>query len=340
MSPSLKLRQLQHAVLLADELHFARAAERAFLSQPAFSRSIAALEDAAGMRLFDRGPGYVQLTAAGESVIVRARRVLASSADLTHELALLRSGDLGDVAVGGGPFSAAMLLAPALAELRQRHPGVHVRLDVSHTQVLLEQLQDEALAFFVSDTRELPPGTAWQVAPLGTGTGGMFCRAAHPLARRRDLTPADLKQAAFASVRMPAPLRQRLGALVKADVEGGLDVALQCESVAVLLEYTLQSDVVLLGPEPLLHEHIAAGRLVELQVKGLSGTGRRGPLTMELGLVWLRERTPTMSARILMGLVREQALRVLGAPAKPAKAPAAARSRRPRPAGRAGTRAR
>ncbi len=337
MNQPLKLHQLQHAVLLADELHFARAAERAHLSQPAFSRSIAALEDAAEVRLFDRGPGYVHLTAAGECVIARARRLLANSADLTHELALLRSGDLGDVAVGAGLFSAAMLLAPALAELRQRHPGVHVRLDVSHTQVLLEKLQDEALAFFVSDTRELPPGSAWQVAPLGTGTGGMFCRAAHPLARRRDLTLADLKQAAFASVRIPAPLRQRLDALVKSDGEDGLAVALQCESVAVLLEYTLQSDVVLLGPEPLLHEHLAAGRIVELKVKGLSGAGRRGPLTMELGLVWLRERTPTMSARILMGLVREQALRVLIAPATPGKVPVAARAL---PARRAGTRAR
>jgi DNA-binding transcriptional LysR family regulator len=334
MNRPLNLRQLQHAVLLADELHFARAAERAFLSQPAFSRSIAALEVAAGMRLFDRGPGFVQTTTAGECVIARARRLLATSADLTHELALLRTGELGDVAAGAGPFSAAMLLAPALADMQQRHPRVHVRLDVSHTQVLLEQLQDEALAFFVSDTRELPAGTAWQVEPLGIGSGGLFCRAAHPLARRRDLTLADLKQAPFASVRLPAPLRQRLSGLIKFDDPGGFDVTLQCESVAALLEYTLQSDAVLIAPEPLLREHLAAGRLVELKVPRLAGSGRRGPLTMELGLVWLRERTPTMSARILMDLVRERASRVLSPAAAQGKTPALAQSRRPRAAPR------
>jgi DNA-binding transcriptional LysR family regulator len=50
-----KLRHLEHLVLLADELHFARAAERACLSQSAFSRSIQALEDTLGLRLVDAG---------------------------------------------------------------------------------------------------------------------------------------------------------------------------------------------------------------------------------------------------------------------------------------------
>jgi hypothetical protein len=57
-------------VLLADELHFALAAGRTFLSQLAFSRSIAALEETAGLRLFDRGRGYLRLTGTGESPAV------------------------------------------------------------------------------------------------------------------------------------------------------------------------------------------------------------------------------------------------------------------------------
>ena len=53
----MNLRRLNHVVALADTLHFARAAEAAHLSQPAFSRSIQAIESELGIRLFDRDVG-------------------------------------------------------------------------------------------------------------------------------------------------------------------------------------------------------------------------------------------------------------------------------------------
>jgi DNA-binding transcriptional LysR family regulator len=59
------LRRLMPLVALDDERHFARAAQRVHLSQPAFSRSIQALEDEMGERLFDRDTAVVKPTPAG-----------------------------------------------------------------------------------------------------------------------------------------------------------------------------------------------------------------------------------------------------------------------------------
>ena len=59
------LRRLNHVVALADTLHFARAAEQVHLSQPAFSRSIQALEYDLFLRLFDRDTGDVRPTTSG-----------------------------------------------------------------------------------------------------------------------------------------------------------------------------------------------------------------------------------------------------------------------------------
>ena len=70
------LRRLSHVVALADTLHFARAAELVHLSHPAFSRSIQAIEDDLGIRLFDRDVGGVRPTAAGDFVIARGRKLL------------------------------------------------------------------------------------------------------------------------------------------------------------------------------------------------------------------------------------------------------------------------
>ncbi|WP_225846126.1 LysR family transcriptional regulator [Streptomyces sp. HPF1205] len=70
-------RDLRYFVAVAEELHFTRAAERLFVSQPALSKQVRALEKQLGAELFDRGRQGVALTAAGEQLLPYARRVLA-----------------------------------------------------------------------------------------------------------------------------------------------------------------------------------------------------------------------------------------------------------------------
>jgi DNA-binding transcriptional LysR family regulator len=67
------LRHLEHILLLADELNFSRAAERAHLTQSAFSRSVQAAEAAAGVKFFDRTRRSVKPTAVGLRIIERGR---------------------------------------------------------------------------------------------------------------------------------------------------------------------------------------------------------------------------------------------------------------------------
>lgn len=314
MPSSIDLRQLRHAVLLADELHFGRAAERAFLSQSAFSRSIAALEQAAGARLFDRGPGFVKPTTAGECVVARGRRMLSASADLQRELALLQAGDLGDIVVGAGPYSGASLMAAAVADLQNAHPGVHVKMVVTHSLGLLNQLLNEEVDFFLADRRELPEHESCVVQLLGTATGAMMCRTEHPLVGRKDLCMADLRGERFATVHLPVAVSRQLASMISPGQKGGLALALECESVVVLREYALGVDAIVLAPEDVMGVELESGRMRRLRIRELEALGPRTPLRMELGLVHLRERTPSMSMRILMDLVTLRARSQLIAP--------------------------
>lgn len=314
MPVSIDLRQLQHAVFLADELHFGRAAERAFLSQSAFSRSIASLEQAAGARLFDRGPGFVKPTVAGECVIARGRRMLSGSADLLRELALLGAGDLGDLVVGAGPYSGASLMASAVAKLHSAHPAVRVKLVITQSLGLLKQLLDEELDFFMADIRELPGSEQCIVAPLGTGTGAVMCRAEHPLVGRTDLSLADLRQERFASVHLPPSVSRQLASLIQPGHAGEMALALECESVGVLREYALGTDAIVFAPEDVFGVELESGRMRRLRIREFDALGARTPLRMELGLVRLRDRTPSMSMQILTDLVAELARAQLLAP--------------------------
>ena len=197
----------EHLLALADDRHFARAAEQVHLSQPAFSRSIQAIERELGMRLFDRETGDVRPTPAGEFVIERARRLLFDARCLQRDVELYRDSRLGDTAFGVGPLLAATLMPDVLVALRRQHPGVALRVEVGNWQLLLERLQAEDIEFFVADVRDMPDdpriagGAARHAArPI------CYVRRGHPLAGRRSPF-AKAWQFGLAGVRFPKPMK-------------------------------------------------------------------------------------------------------------------------------------
>src|SRR5579863_3016446 len=73
------LRQLQYIMAVADELSFSRAATRCHVSQPSLSSQLAQVEEALGVRIFERGRKPVIVTAVGREVVERARRALRAA---------------------------------------------------------------------------------------------------------------------------------------------------------------------------------------------------------------------------------------------------------------------
>ena len=273
------LKQLQHLVLLADEHHFARAADRAALSQSAFSRSIQMLETGVGVRLFDRSLKHVQPTPLGERLIARARALLADTGDLERELTLLRSGDLGNVAMGAGALAGAVVLPGPLARLRQAHPRVRVDVDVIESSALLDKLLRAGLDFFVGEFSAVPRQKDLRIEAMGRLHISFFCRAAHPLAQRETVGLGDLAGYRLASVHIPDPILSSLVARLTGAAAAMPELSLQCGSLTILRDYVLESDAVLLGAERPFRVEIEQGLLVPLRVREFDRSeGRRGSL--------------------------------------------------------------
>src|SRR5688500_13361017 len=97
MTRDVHVRDLRYFVTVAEELHFTRAAERLYVSQPALSKQVRALERQLGVELFRRDRRGVALTEAGAALLPHARQMLA---DWEKGAAALRAAQRGTLAVG------------------------------------------------------------------------------------------------------------------------------------------------------------------------------------------------------------------------------------------------
>lgn len=120
------LRLLRYFVALAEERNFTSAARRLNVSQPALSQQLQLLERRLGAQLVDRATQPIRLTAAGEELLVGARRILQGVNDLDTSVRALGSGRAGSLRVGvtwGGLYD---LMMPALRSLAEGRPGLQL----------------------------------------------------------------------------------------------------------------------------------------------------------------------------------------------------------------------
>ena len=124
------LRDLRYFTAVAEELHFRKAAERLFVSQPVLSRQIARLEQDLKARLFIRDRRSVQLTSAGEALLHRARHLLEDWDAATKEVTTLARKEQSVLVIGlqtGVGRGMLHTLTQALNAIQWRPSGLERR---------------------------------------------------------------------------------------------------------------------------------------------------------------------------------------------------------------------
>lgn len=144
MVAEIEFRHLRYFVAAAEELHFRRAAERLYITQPGLSQAIAKLERELQVRLFVRTGGAVELTEAGAELLRRARRLLAELEGTVDLVRMANSGNAGLIRIGVAHL-AEPIVAPALTAYRAAHPSIAIDRSAMVSERLLEQLVDRRL---------------------------------------------------------------------------------------------------------------------------------------------------------------------------------------------------
>lgn len=131
------LRQLQYVVAVAEMKSFRRAAERCHVSQPSLSAQIADMEAALGTPLFERDRKGVLITAAGQELIARARRVLVEADDFVEAANRFVDPLAGTLRIGVIPTIAPYLLPRVVPALGKAYPRLTLVWIENKTETLV-----------------------------------------------------------------------------------------------------------------------------------------------------------------------------------------------------------
>lgn len=278
----MNLRQLRCFVILAEELHFGRAAQRLFVTQPALSASIRQLEEQLGIGLFERNSRQVGLTGPGQAFLARATSLVAH-AQRTLELGkALSDGLAGQMEVG---FVGTMLLR-GFAAIVQRfwasYPRINLQLHEMSSSKQIEQLREGHLdAAFIN---HCTAPTEFAAMPVYSERFVACVPADSPLAKRKSLPVRALAGQPFIMFQRGASSPYYdyiLGLCTQAGFEPSVRMeAMQLTSVAA---FVAGGAGVAILPECIAHMAMSGARFVPL-----AGV----PAVPSAFLVWNKDSAP------------------------------------------------
>ncbi len=207
MSINWNPRELDVFLTLAQTLSFRRTAEQVHLSQPAVSSLIGRLEDALGVRLFDRTTRSVQLTGPGQ-VFVEQARLLRDQSDAAVQ-AVRNVADLlvGQVVLAALPSLAATVVPAAFARFAAQFPAIKLQVVDTLSGPAFELVRAGQVEFAL--TAANPAYADLDYTPLASDGFVLLIPRSHPLAASTEpLRWAEVADLAHISMPLPASVRQ------------------------------------------------------------------------------------------------------------------------------------
>lgn len=294
----LRMRQLLLLVALDEHRSIHRAAEAVHVTQPSASRQILDLEETLGVKLFERLPRGMQPTVFGVTMIRHARVALSGMAHAHSDVMALRSGLVGQVAIGSIVAPVMGAVPRAIAALKRHSPTLRISVHVDASNVLMERLRAGTLDFIIGRLTDEAEGIVYE--ELAEERICVVVRDGHPLLARPQLQLADLADAPWILPPTGTVLRSRFDWMFRQD--GQMPPRNVVETTAMPLILALMREMDGLHVMPLeLAGHFAQQAM--LQVLPL-----RLRCRMDAFGIIVREGTVlSPGAALLLGELRKQA---------------------------------
>jgi DNA-binding transcriptional LysR family regulator len=284
----LTLVQLRHFVVLAEQGSFVQASKALYLTQPALTRSIKALEEELGAPLFDRLGRRIGLTPFGQEVLHRASRLVADAEGLKQTGKGLHAGLIGSLRVGLSSGPGALLSTALLLHMAEHHARLTIQISRGNTAVLVDALREQLLDAVVVDVRSVRPSADLQIAQTFEMRASFLASPEHPLVQRgKPVTIGDVLAYPVASTPLSDEVARLLIALYGPQANPDDMVTLRCDETLSIVDVARHSHAIVLTADA------AAQGLVRLNVTPALDAKAR------FGLITLAQRQEAPALRIL-----------------------------------------
>lgn len=259
------LAELRVFLAVASDRSFSRAAAKLHRTQPAVSQAVRRLEEELGERLIDRSSKDAALTAAGRLLHDYAVRLTRLSAEAEVAIRDLRDLRRGRVLIGANEAGVPPLL-PLIERFRKTHPLIEIDVRRVHARQIGVEVAQGSLEFGVLTFQPAERGLL--AVSLGVDELVLLTRPDHPLARRRQVTLAELGRQVVIAHNDPSPARERVLSLFERR-HTPINIQISLPSLDAIKRAVEMGLGVALLPRRCALGEIASGQLVSLQVPQL-----------------------------------------------------------------------
>ncbi len=195
MSNQIEFRHLHYFKVVANELHFRKAAEKLFITQPALSRQIQQLEEYIGAELLIRDKRNVSLTKAGEYLLDEADYLFNHFEFIKENIRLLRKGETGEIRIGFVGSAMQSVIPELLKKMDKVSPGIHSVLTELPNQEQVDKIRNDQLDLGFIRTMRLPEGL--KKLDVYEETFCLVLPESHSISQRNFKTVKDFEQENF-----------------------------------------------------------------------------------------------------------------------------------------------
>lgn len=195
MSNRLELRHIKYFLAVAKELHFRKAADRLFISQPGLSRQIKQMEIELGIQLFDRHNRKVSLTQAGVYLRDEYQTIIKSLDKVVNHAQLLQKGQEGELKIGYIGSAMHEIIPSFLLNIKKRFPNIHVNFQEMDNQVQTAKILDQDIDIGFVRMDRVPRGM--EIRPIFEETFSLVLPKNHPINSNNFKNLSQLKDEPF-----------------------------------------------------------------------------------------------------------------------------------------------
>lgn len=158
MSNQIEFRHLRYFLAVAQELHYRKAAERLFISQPGLSRQIKQLEEQLGVQLFDRNKKRVSLTQSGAYLKKETEYMLGYLDGVVDKISLIDKGLEGEVRIGFVGSAMQNVIPTLILKSNDQYPDIHFALEEMSNQRQIQAIQNNQIDIGFVRLNAVPEG--------------------------------------------------------------------------------------------------------------------------------------------------------------------------------------